>query len=112
MTYRMLIIVPVARKIDAGKEYTKISKEPADDYSFSGGFFDRNGAEFAVAIWPVPQGVKDARFAALKAIPGATFTEWPDDPRIETVEKLATMGLSRPIVDITAGGKAEAVSKP
>lgn len=96
---RVLIAVPVAKSLLAGKEYTKRTGNPADDFSFTSGFFDAGNAEWAVACWAIDKTTVAQFDALIAAYPEAKVAKWLDS--ISSPEQeLAGLGLSRPAVQI------------
>lgn len=100
---RVLIAVPIAKSLLAGKEYTKRTGNPADDYSFSVGFFDTGNNEWGVACWAIDKTTVAQFDALIAAYPEAKVSKWLDGVS-SPEQELAALGLSRPVAEIPQAG--------
>lgn len=102
----VLVAVPIAKRILAGKEYTKHTKNAADDDSFTGGYFDAGNAEWGVACWAIDKTTVAQFDALIAAYPEAKVAKWMDAVSIPEQE-LAKLGLSRPVAELPESPKGE-----
>lgn len=100
---RLLMAVPVASKLTAAKVYSAHTKNPADDHSFTTGFFDAGNNEWAVACWAVDKSAMAQFDALLAAYPAAKVVSWLDSES-SPEQQLASLGLSRPVPQVPSGG--------
>ena len=100
---RLLMAVPIASKLAAGKVYAGHTKRSADDHSFTPGFFDAGGNEWAVACWAVGKDTMAQFDSLIAAYPAAKVVSWLDGDG-SPEQELAKLGLSRPVPPMGGGG--------
>lgn len=100
---RVLIAVPIAKRVLAGKEYTKHTKNAADDDSFTAGYFDAGNAEWGVACWAIDKTTVAQFDALIAAYPAAKVRKWLD-AESSPEQQLTELGLSRPVAPMGGGG--------
>ena len=100
---RLLMAVPLASRLAAGKVYSGHTKQPADDHSFTAGFFDAGNNEWAVACWAVDKAAMAQFDLLLAAYPAAKVLSWLD-AESSPEQQLAVLGLSRPVQEFGGGG--------
>ena len=105
---RLMMAVPVASKLTAAKVYSAHTQNPADDDSFTAGFFDAGNNEWAVACWAVDKAAMAQFDALLAAYPAAKVMTWLDSESSPEAE-LAKLGLSRPVPQMPVGGGGDGI---
>jgi hypothetical protein len=97
---RILMAVPLASKVAAGKVYSAYTKNAADDDSFTAGFFDAIYNEWAVACWAVDKETMAQFDSLLQAYPAAKVLSWMDGESTPE-QQLTALGLSRPVLQLS-----------
>ncbi len=105
----VMIAVPAGKKLLAGKSVSQHSKNPADDDSFTAGFFDAQQSEWAIACWAIDKSTVTRFDALIAAHPDAKVAKWLDGVST-TEQELVKLGLSRPVLQM-GDVKPDAIKK-